>query len=65
MSELYKNIVLCQKVDKKAIEYIINKFEILINKYKMYFLKEIHFNSYDVEENNQDLIVSLINIVNK
>ena len=26
MSELYKNIVLCQKGDKKAIEYIINKF---------------------------------------
>ena len=25
MSELYKNIVLCQKGDKKAIEYIINK----------------------------------------
>ena len=43
MSELYKNIVLCQKGDKKAIEYIINKFEILINKYKMSFLKEIHF----------------------
>lgn len=65
MSELYKNIVLCQKGDKKAIEYIINRFEILINKYKMSFLKEIYFNSYDVEDNKQDLIVSLINIVNK
>ena len=65
MSELYKNIVLCQNGDKKAIEYIINRFEILINKYKMSFLKEIHFNSYDIEDNKQDLIVSLINIVNK
>mgnify|MGYP003371248249 FL=1 len=65
MSELYENVLLSQKGDKKATEYIINKFEILINKYKMSFIKEIYFNNYDVEDNKQDLIVSLINIVNK
>ncbi|ELC8423300.1 MAG: sigma-70 family RNA polymerase sigma factor [Clostridium perfringens] len=66
MSKLYENIVLFQqKRDKNAMEYIINKFEILIDRYKMSFLKEIYFNKYDVEDNKQDLIVSLINIVNK
>lgn len=66
MSKLYENIVLFQqKRDKNAMEYIINKFEILIDRYKMSFLKEIYFNKYDIEDNKQDLIVSLINIVNK
>ena len=33
MIELYKNIALRQKGYKKTTENIINKFEILINKY--------------------------------
>lgn len=65
MSELYENILLCQNGDKAAIGYVINKFEGLINKSKMSFPQNIYFNNYDVEDNNQDLIVSLINIVNK
>lgn len=65
MSELYENIVLCQNGNKNAMEYVIKKFEGLINKSKMSFPQNIYFNSYDVEDNKQDLILSLINIVNK
>lgn len=65
MSELYENILLCQNGDKVAIGYVINKFECLINKAKMSFPQNIYFNNYDIEDNKQDLIVSLINIVNK
>lgn len=31
MNELYENIVLCQNGNKDTMEYVINKFEGLIN----------------------------------
>lgn len=65
MSELYENIVLCQKGDKHAMEYIINKFEGLLNSAKMSFNQNRFFNNYDIEDNKQDLVMSLLNIVNR
>lgn len=45
--------------------YIIDKFEVLINKSKMSFPQNIYFNKYDVEDTKQALIVRLINIINR
>lgn len=65
MSELYENIVLCQQGNKNAMEYIINKFEGLINSSKMSFDQNRFFNSYDIEDNKQDLVMNLLNIVKR
>lgn len=65
MNELYENIVLCQNGNKDAMEYVINKFEGLINSSKMSFPKNIYFNSQDIDDNKQDLIVSLLTIINR
>lgn len=65
MSELYKNILLCKKGDKNAMEYLIKKFNVLINSTKFSFDKSKSFNAYDIEDNESDLVLALLEIINK
>ena len=65
MSELYKNILLCKQGDKNAMEYLIKKFNVLINSTKFSFDKSKFFNIYDIEDNESDLVLALLEIINK
>ncbi|MDZ5255149.1 helix-turn-helix domain-containing protein [Clostridium sp. LIBA-8841] len=65
MSELYENIILCQNGDKTAMEYIVNKFRRLINSNKVSFDRSKFYNKHDIEDNEHDLIITLLKVVKK
>lgn len=64
MTELYNMVIMAKKGDILAVENIINLFEpaILSNIKALYNYNFI--NKYDIEDNKQELILTIINSIN-